>query len=101
MAGQVLDVFEGDTLGEQVSDCGDPERVRRQVAGLPGVRQAALHHSANIDISHRPGGEFPGAAATAGGIDRPEERAGQIVANAGDAEPGFKLLDGFVLLRTR
>lgn len=50
--GQVLHLFEGHALLEQVGDDGDAERVRLKPRGQGSVLQAALHHAADVVHSH-------------------------------------------------
>lgn len=44
----VLHVFERYALFEQIRDDGNAERVRRKARGQGGVREAALHHPADV-----------------------------------------------------
>lgn len=62
MAGEVLHVFERHALFEQVGDDGDAEQVRRETRGQGSVRQAALHHAADVVHVDGRGRELAGLA---------------------------------------
>lgn len=74
VAGEVLHVFERHALFEQVGDDGDAEQVRRETRGQGSVRQAALHHAADVVHVDGRGRELAGLAdrgACAGACCRP------------------------------
>ena len=48
MAGEALQVFEGDALFEQIGDGGNAEGVRREVFRQPGIFEPPVHHAADI-----------------------------------------------------
>ena len=62
VACEVLDIFEGDTLGEQIGHGGDTEGVGGEMAGETRISQAAFDHAADVDIAKRVRGELPRAS---------------------------------------
>ena len=48
MAGQVLDVLDGDALVEQVGDAGNPKRMTREVGRQASVAHPALEHPIHV-----------------------------------------------------
>lgn len=54
MAGQVLDVFECDSLCQQIGDARHAETMRREMDRKVCVFQPAFDHAAKVDISERP-----------------------------------------------
>lgn len=67
VAGQALDVLEGDALLQEIGDRRNAERMRRQARGQAGVPGAPLNHLADVDDVHRVFGE-PSSLA----VGRPE-----------------------------
>ena len=53
MAGQILNVFHGDALAQQVGNAGDAKRVARQFRRQPHIAHPPLEHP--VDVIGRQG----------------------------------------------
>lgn len=62
MAREVLHVLQSHVLLQKVGDGRHAERVGRERIGKPRRLEPPLHHPADVDAAHRPGGEWLGPA---------------------------------------
>jgi len=92
---EILQVDDVGTAFAAGGECGDAKRMDGDVGIEFEKTDITLDQLLHGPPRDGLGGEA-GAAAAAGGVDGPEERARQIVADAGGVEPGFETFLGFV-----